>query len=181
MRQHTEFHTRENVKIRIWDKEGNPVKLLKVNRFLSRLFGRTVGSYVYELTAANLITNSGLVALGAATFDSSDTSKFTYIALGSGQTAAQATDTALETELTSGGMARAQGSYASSTTTVANDTKSISHTFTATGATATVAETGVFSAASGGVMMNRYVLPSPVTINDGSSIQITHEFQVARS
>ena len=51
MRQHTEFHTRENITIRVWDKYGNPVKLLKVNRFLSRLFGRTVGVYVDELVA----------------------------------------------------------------------------------------------------------------------------------
>ena len=184
MKVNTEFHTRDNVRIRVFDKEGKPVKLFQpYNKFcaaLSRFFGIKLGSMVYELSGANLITNAGLVAMGAATFDSSDSTKFTYIAVGSGSTAADPTDTALGTELSGNGMSRASGSYSSSTTTVANDTKSISHTFTASGASATIAETGVFSAASAGTMINRYVLPSAITISDGSSIQITHEFQVAR-
>ena len=180
MKVRTEFHTRENVAIRVWDKNGKPVKLFKP------FFGKFgvkyhLGRYVNVLRLANMITNAGLVALGSAAFDSSDTSKFTYIAVGSGSTAATATDTALETELSGNGMSRAAGSYSSSTTTVANDTKSISYTFTAAGASATIAETGVFSAASAGTMMNRFVLPSSITISDGSSIQITHSFQIARA
>ena len=181
MKQSTEFHTRENIKIRAWDKDGNPIKLFKRNELLHRLFGLNVGHYVEELTASNLITNAGLVALGTCTFDSADTTKFTYIAVGSGNTAADPTDTALVTELTANGMARAAGSYSQTTTSIANDTKVITHTFTASGASATIAETGVFSAASAGTMINRFVLPSSITIADGSSIQITHEFQVARS
>lgn len=177
----TEFHTRENVKIRAWDKDGNPIKLFKRNELLHRLFGLNVGRFVNELNMANMVVNGGLVALGTAAFDSGDSTKFTYIAVGSGNTAADATDTALETELTANGMARAAGTYSQTTTSVANDTKVISHTFTASGASATIAETGVFSAASSGTMMNRFVLPSAITISDGSSIQITHEFQVARS
>lgn len=181
MKNRTEFHTRENVRIRVFNHAGETVKLFKPNKFLSKLFNRPVGRYVDELVMSNMITNSGLVALGAAAFDSSNNAKFTYIALGSGNAAASATDTSLVTELTGNGMARSQGSYAQSTTTVANDTKSLSHTFTASGASATIAETGVFSASSGGVMMNRFVLPSAITISDGSSVQVTHEFQVARS
>lgn len=176
----TEFHTRENIKIRMFDKNGKVVKLFKDNWF-SKLTGLKIGHYVDELSVANMVVNSGLVALGSAAFDSADSNKYTYVAVGSGSTAAAATDTTLVAELSANGMARTAGTYSQKTTTVANDTKVLTATFTATGSASTVQETGVFSASSAGTMINRYVLPSAITVSVGSSIQIAHEFQVARS
>lgn len=176
----TEYHTRDNIRIKMFDENGNQVKLFKGNWF-SKLTGLKIGRWVDELVGSNMIVNAGLVALGAASFDSNDTTKFTYIAVGSGSSAAAATDTALGSELTSNGMARAAGTYSQKTTTVNNDTKVVTHTFTASTVSSTIQETGVFSASSSGTMMNRYVLDSPITVAVGSSIQIAHEFQVARS
>lgn len=176
----TEFHTRENIKIKVFDKNGKVVKQFIPNWF-SKLTGLKIGKYVSEISEPNMIVNTGLVALGAGVFDSAYSTKFTYIAVGSGSTAADPTDTALQTELTDNGMARAQGDYSQKTTTIANDTKVLTYTFTATGTASTVRETGVFSASSEGTMINRYVLPSDTTIDVGSSIQITHEFQIARA
>lgn len=180
MKINTEYHTRENVKIKVFDKDGKVVKLFKPNWF-SKLTGLKIGRYVEELCAANMIVNGGLVAMGSGAFDGTYSTKFTYIAVGSSSTEAAATDTALGTELTANGMARALGSYSQTTTDITNDTKVLSKTFTAVTAASTIRETGVFSASTSGTMMNRYVLPSDITVAVGSSIQITHEFQVARA
>ena len=76
----------------------------------------------------------------------------TFIGIGSGTTAAAATDTALTTEYTTGtwtGYARVAATASRITTSVTNDTAKYVGTFTA-GAAQTVAEAGNFDASTAG-------------------------------
>jgi hypothetical protein len=62
------------------------------------------------------------------------------------------------------------------TTDVTNDTAQLVYTFTVTG-TAAVTESGVFNAASSGVLLARQVF-SAINVVNGDSLQITWKFDV---
>lgn len=98
---------------------------------------------------------------------------FTYIAVGSGTTAEAASQTALVTELTDSGLARATATTATrATTTQTDDTTSLSETFTVTGSK-TAAEVGVFNASSSGTMWFRHVLGTAKSLVSGDSYTVT--------
>lgn len=90
---------------------------------------------------------------------------FTYLALGTGNTAATTSDTALVAEITDTGLARAQGTATQITTTNTNDTAQITYTWTASGAK-TIQEMGLFNAASGTTMAARVVTTSTTVANN---------------
>lgn len=100
----------------------------------------------------------------------------TYIAWGTGTTAAAVTDTAL---VTPSSEARTNGSKAKTTTTVTNDTLSITGTITdATGQTIT--EAGIFDASTVGNMYVRGVFTG-IALSIGDSIAFTVTIQVTTS
>jgi hypothetical protein len=102
---------------------------------------------------------------------------FDYIAIGEGITPATADDTALESEITTGGGERVQVTPTQLTTTETNDTFQINKTVSFT-APFNVSEAGIFNAASGGVMMSRVVrAPSPMIATD--NLEITWKIKVA--
>lgn len=111
------------------------------------------GQLKSEFTDENLIVNGGLAWLaGALSGDVASPEAMKYLGLGTGDTAAAGTDTALETEVES----RVAGTQSRVTTTTTNDTYQVEGTFTFTDARA-VTEYGLFSAASDGTMLNRLV------------------------
>ena len=70
----------------------------------------------------NLIVNTGLAEIAGLVGNTGSPTAFTYLAVGSASTAAAATDTTLETELTDGGLERAAATVTRTTTTATNDT-----------------------------------------------------------
>lgn len=113
------------------------------------------------LAVPDLVTNAGKAAFaGLLNGVVGDVMK--YVAIGTGTTAADATDTTLETEITTGGGARAEGTCSRVTTTVTNDTAQVEYTFTFTDSFA-ITECGLLNAASEGTLGCRQVF-SPYNV-----------------
>lgn len=124
-----------------------------------------------EWVVNNIITNAGLAQLALLTYDATAT-PFTYIAVGSGTTTAAASQTALVTEITTSGLARASATTTRTTTTVTNDTTSYNHVFTLSGS-ATVEEVGIFNASSAGTMLSR-ALTGTKSLLSGETFEVTY-------
>ena len=122
----------------------------------------------------NLIVNTGLAEIAGLVGNTGSPTAFTYLAVGSASTAANATDTTLETELTDGGLERASATVTRQTTTAANDTLQLVKTFTVTG-TKTVREVGVFNDSTSGTMLSRSVLTSDKNLESGDTFTLTYQ------
>ena len=96
-----------------------------------------------------------------------------YIAIGTGTTAADAADAALETEVET----RANGTSSVVTTTVTNDTYRTTGTITATGARA-VTEAGTLDASSSGNLAIRSVF-SVINLSTDDTITITADLVIS--
>lgn len=107
----------------------------------------------------------GAVAAGAAV---------TYLALGTGSTAVDPTDTTLVAEVTDTGLARASATVTRITTTVANDTLQLLYEWTATGIKA-LREIGAFNAGAAGTMLARKVFDLITTANT-DHVKMTYKF-----
>lgn len=94
---------------------------------------------------------------------------FTYLATGIGTGVFDATDTTLDSEVTTVGLERVSVTPTSEQTTIANDTLRLSNTFTVTGAGASVGEVAVFNAASTGTMLMRQKLGTVRALVAGDS------------
>lgn len=106
---------------------------------------------------------------------------FSYLALGTGDTAFAAANTTLGTEITVGtdsGLVRAAATVSRVTTTQTNDTVQFAKTFTAA-ATTTVKEVGVFNASSSGVMLSRIVLTTPRALEANFTYTLTQKVKFA--
>lgn len=104
-----------------------------------------------------------------------------YLAIGTGTTAFNKTDTTLGTELTTYGLGRASASITPNVTTyTTSDTFTLSKTFTYSGsATVSISEVGSFTASSGPTLIVRGVL-SPyrtvATSGDTYTVNLKHCF-----
>lgn len=128
----------------------------------------------------NLITNVGkafVADLLLADVGSAAPTVFDYIAIGTGTNAAAATDTTLQTEITTNGGARAAATGTRVTTTVTNDTAQLVLTFTFTGAFA-VTESGVFNDVTTGTMLCRQVF-SAINVASSDSLQVTWKIAIS--
>jgi hypothetical protein len=114
---------------------------------------------IYE----NLVTDAGKAGV-AGLINGVITDFFDYIAIGTGATAAAAGDTALQTEISTGGGSRALATLSRVTTTVTNDTAQFVVTFTFTSGFA-VTESGVLSASSSGTLLCRQVFSAYNVVN----------------
>jgi hypothetical protein len=119
----------------------------------------------------NLIVDVGKAAMASRLNGAGAEAAYTYIAIGTGTTAAGADDTALGAEITTGGGARGSATCTRVTTTVTNDTAQdlLLYTFTAAFA---VTETGLFNLASAGTMLARQVF-SAVNVVSGDTLTVT--------
>lgn len=112
----------------------------------------------------NVITNAGLAAMAGLVGNVGSITAFTYLAVGSGNTAASAGQTALVTEITTAGLGRAAATVTRSTTNQTNDTLEFDKTWSASGAI-TVEEIGVFNDATTGIMLARKVTGTKTLAN----------------
>lgn len=165
---------KENVYISGKNAQGKDLVFWKYNvlgRILSfigireRLTGIT-GSYVQKLSVSNLIVNAGLAGAAARIYDDAVVKKFNVLAIGIGTTAASASDTALGSEITTGGGAKGTATVTRSTTTVTDDTTNWSKTWTFTSSFA-VTECGILNADS--VLLARVVFPA-LNVANGYSL-----------
>jgi hypothetical protein len=102
---------------------------------------------------------------------------FTYVAIGTGATAAAVTDTALQAEITTNGGGRGAATVSRTTTTVTNDTARLIITWSFSGSLA-ITESGILNAASSGVLATHQVF-SAVNVVNGESLQATWDIDFA--
>lgn len=168
------------------DKYGNIKPLWnenKIGKFFRTVFGLDLrisfifGSWKNSLALKNLITSAGKAGLASRINGSGSEAAFTYLAVGTGATAANVSDTTLGTEITDSGLARAAATCTRVTTSVTNDTAQLDKTFSVTG-TKAVTEVGAFNAASSGVLLGRQVF-SAINVFNGDSLQIIYKFQAS--
>lgn len=134
------------------------------------------GSWSSRIRRTNLVTNAGKAGVASRINGSGAEAAFTYIATGTGATAPALGDTALQTELATSGLSRANATASRTTTDVTNDTARLQNTFTVTG-TAAVTESGVLNAASVGTLLARQTF-SAINVINGDSLQITWDVDV---
>ena len=180
---------RENVSYTVRDSAGNLKPLWQENKLASFLMKKGIlspfkiegnplfGSYTLEKNVSNLITNAGRALISGLINGSGSPAAATYIAVGTGTTAAATSDTALQTETAASGLSRAAGTVSLVTTTITNDTAQITKTFSVTG-TVAVTESGVLNAASAGTLLCHQVF-SAINVANGDSLQVTWKIQNA--
>lgn len=98
---------------------------------------------------------------------------FSYLAVGSSNTAVAANQTTLVSEFVTLGLSRASATVSRVTTTVTNDTTQFAYTWTTSGS-ATVEEIGYFNASSAGVMGGR-ALTGTITLISGATLTATYK------
>lgn len=121
----------------------------------------------------NTVTNVGFAGMASRFNGAGSEAAFTYLALGTGATASAVGDTALETEITTSGLERANATASRVTTTQTNDTAQALHTWTASGSVSPT-EVGLFNASSGGVLAARQVFTA-IPLASSDSFQITYK------
>jgi hypothetical protein len=128
----------------------------------------------------NVVTDAGIGAVVRLVFAGLTEDKFGYLAIGTGTTPESPSDTALQSELK-----RKAASVTQMTTTITGDTAKLEAEFSSvdglTG-TATISESGIFNAATGGILLARKTFPGiPLDFNAGDSILIRYYVQMMRS
>lgn len=167
---------------KVTDREGNVTASSVKAGFLNYVAAYGVqiplitGHYTYNMRGANLTTTTGKAGVAGRIGASGSPAAFTYIAIGTGTTAAAIGDTTLQTEITTGGGARAAATVSLVTTDTTNDTARAVVTFTFTAGFA-VTEAGLLNAASAGTLLNRQVF-SAVNVVSGDTLQVTIDIDV---
>jgi hypothetical protein len=134
------------------------------------------GMWNTHRTISNLVTDAGRAGVASRINGSGAEAAFTYIAMGTGTTAANVADTQLQTELATSGLSRANATASRVTTDTTNDTAQLVNTFSVSG-TVAVTESGVLNAASVGTLLARQVF-SAINVVNTDSLQITWKFDV---
>lgn len=190
-----QFKIKHNVEYILRDKDGNIKRIFQdnaiarflmergklsplwINKWYSVFLSPFLGHWAKSLNIHNLVTNAGKAGVASRINGADAEAAFTYIAMGTGATAAAAGNTTLQTELAASGLSRANATASRVTTTVTNDTAQLVYTFSVTG-TAAVTESGVLNAASVGTLLARQVF-SAINVVNGDSLQITWKFAVS--
>lgn len=129
------------------------------------------GKVIDKREIHNAIVNAGFAAAAGRICNIGSVNPFEYLAIGIGNTGVLVTDTDLDSEITTGGGARAGSTNSRVTTNVTSDTAQFTHTWTFT-STFAIVESGIFNAASTGDMLARQVF-SAINVNNGDSLAIT--------
>ncbi len=191
--KYAQFRSADNVEYTLRDAKGNVKPIFQENALAKALLktGKLsptwinspyamflspfLGSYSQAKVIGNLVTTVGKAGAAGRLMGSGSPAAFTYIAVGTGVTAAAAGDTTLGTETTTSGLARTAGTLSLVTTTTTNDTAQATTTFSVTG-TVAVTESGVLNAASAGTLLCRQVF-SAINVVSGDSLTITWKVQ----
>lgn len=160
---------------KIFNKIRNINDSLKANGYISIQVIEKDGSLGELREVKNIITNTGKAAFNGLIGAVGGIASFGWIALGTSNTAAVATQTALGAEIVSSGLSRQAVSPVNSltTTTTTNDTLLMQSTFNVSGSQ-TVQEVGFFNAASVGTMGGRQVI-SPLSLVSGQQIIVQYK------
>jgi hypothetical protein len=174
------------VKRRLYDKDGNPVRMFQENRFWEFLNGAfkwdvkipfITGRWTLDPIVHNDITNTGLARIAGlivgALVSEAAIDPFTYLAIG----ISTATSSGLGSEITTGGGARAAGQISTVQTTIANDTAQIVKEWEFSDSFA-ITEEGWFNASSGGDLL-AFRNFSAVNVESGNKFEVTHQIVVA--
>jgi hypothetical protein len=172
-----------NVGYRLLDAHGNVKKTFQENRLFKWLMRKGIlsplawkvpfllGHWTDYAVRSNLVTSAGLALVAGRINGSGTPAAATYIAVGTGSTAANAADTALGAEIVDSGVERAAATVSLVTTTVTNDTAQMLKSFSVSG-TKAVTESGVLNAASAGTLLCRQVFAA-INVASGDTLQIT--------
>lgn len=189
-----QFSALDNVSYTVRDAQGRIKPIFQEHRLAAYLIKRGyispfwmgtrygvlvspfLGHWATEKNIRNLVTNAGFAGSAGRLMGSGSPAAFTWIAVGTGATAAAAGDTALQTESTTSGLARVSGTVSLVTTTQTNDTAQVTTTFSVTG-TVAVTESGVLNAASVGTLLTHQVF-SAINVASGDSLAITWKVQM---
>lgn len=125
----------------------------------------------------NTITNAGLGVISGLVGNVGSEVAFTYLAVGTSNTAESAAHTALQAEITDSGLERAAATVSQETTTQTDDTLQLTKTWSVTG-TKTVEEIGAFNDASAGTMLGRKLTTSKSVVS-GDTLIGTYQFVFA--
>jgi hypothetical protein len=183
------FDVKENVQYKLFDKDGNLKPLFQPHTFVAWMIKNgwlsphipkislLFGFWRSELNVSNLITNAGRALISGLINGSGTPAAATFIAVGTGTTAASTADTTLQTETATSGLSRAAGTVSLVTTSVPNDTAQVTKTFSVTG-TVAVTEAGLLNAASVGTLLCRQVFAA-INVANTDQLQITWKVQNA--
>lgn len=130
---------------------------------------------LWEKAIKNKIVNVG-VAQMAYRMISDSGSKFLYGAIGTGSTAATASDIALESQI----LTRDLAALSTDTTAIAGDTAKLVSTFASDTNSYAVTEYGSFETASGGNMYNRVTFGA-ITLDLNDVLEFTYTNQMQES
>lgn len=131
-RPHARAYLKENVNYKIIGRDGKVKPIWQQNRLATWLMKIGLitphhikvpllfGNWALESNVANLVTNAGLAGVASRINGAGSEAAFTYIAVGTGTTSANASDTTLETEITDSGLARASATASRVTVDVTN-------------------------------------------------------------
>lgn len=133
------------------------------------------GKTILSKTVNNSIMNVGFAAIAGLVGNTGAVSAFTYLALGTSNTAVSAGQTALGAEISTNGLQRVSATVSRVTTTQTNDTLQLTNTYTVTG-TSAIEEIGAFNASSSGIMLGR-ALTGTVNVINGDSLSMTYKFK----
>ena len=170
-------HFRNGKELRVWQE-------YRILHFLRKLYGWNIpkifgltGYFRFGATYANLVPTAGKGLISGRISGVGSPAAPSYMAIGTGTTAAAAGDTALETEITDGGGARGSATVTLVTTTVTNDTVQSVKSWTFTLAK-NVSEMGLLNDATTGTLEVRNVFTAyPMQIGD--TLEITHKLKNA--
>lgn len=138
------------------------------------------GNLIESVETPNTVVNVGFTEV-AGLFCSDVSGSYTafdYIGVGTGITAATATNTQLVAEITDSGLARAASTGTLTDVNVTNDTAQFVHQFSVTASQA-VTESAVFNAGAAGSMLCRQTF-SAINVSNGDTLQITWKVTVSR-
>lgn len=185
----------ENVSYQVRDAHGNVKPLFQefvwtqllmkrglispnwINRFYGPALAPFLGYWSTEKKVRNLVTTVGKALIAGRINGSGAPAAATYIAVGTGTTAAAAGDTTLQTETATSGLSRAAATVSLVTTSTTNDTAQLTNTFTVTG-TVAVTESGVLNAASVGTLLCHQVFTA-INVVSGDSLAVTWKVQAS--
>jgi hypothetical protein len=170
---------------RAFDKFGNPKKMFQSNfiwKLIKKLFGAdwqipfVTGFWTFNPIVDNLVVTRGKQII-ASQINGVTAAPVTAIAIGIGTTAAAATDTALQSEITTNGGARGAATTSNVTTSTTLDTAQWVKTFTFTGDFAVTEEGLLDNNVSGGNLLSHQVFAA-YNVVSGDSIAFTHKLQL---
>ncbi len=153
-------------------KEAGVDLASKIKKFLG--FKVVLGTPLQVVEQHNKMTNASLAAISGLMGNTGSQNPFTYLALGTSNTAVSAAHTALQAEIVTNGLQRVSATVSRTTTNQTNDTLVLTKTFTATG-TSAIEEIGILNASSVGVMLAR-ALTGTINVVNGNTLVATYSW-----